>query len=158
MGRRSVVAFAVAVACLGAASVTSASRPPIEAGLSQLAASASSPPQVVCAITYGPIGQAKFAYDTRPRACLFHKPGTPVDAADVVAGSHLHWLHWGKTVAVGKGKSAENMVGLVPMEVKLASPLMVCGHMVFSKARFKFPTVRGSYGRPVALDRSLGNC
>jgi hypothetical protein len=158
MVRRSAVAFVVAIACLGAATITSASRPPAEAALSQPAASASSLPQVVCAITYGPIGKAKFAYSTRPRMCLFHKPGTPVDSADLVVGSHLHWLHWGKTAAAGKGKAAENMVGLIPMEVSLTKPLTVCGHTVFSKARFKFPTVGGGYGHPVALDHSLGSC
>ncbi len=158
MVRRSAVAFAVTVACLGAAAITTASRPPADAKFVEQTASASLLPQVVCAITYGPIGQAKFAYRTRPHACLFHKPGTPVDEADLVAGSQLHWLQWGKTVAIGKGKSAQNMVGLIPMEVRLTSPLTVCGHTVFSNARFKFPTLSGGYGRPVALDRSLGNC
>lgn len=158
MVRRSAVAFVVAVASLWAASGTSASRPPTEAAPSQLPGSALSSPQVVCAITYGPIGQAKFAYRTRPHTCLFHKPGTPVDEADVVSGKQIHWLSWGKTVAVGKGKSAENMVGLIPIEVKLTNPLPSCGHTVFSKARFKFPTVGRGYGRPVPLDHSLGNC
>ncbi len=156
MVRRSVVGFAAVVACLGAASITAAS--PTEAELAQPTASASSPPQVICAVTYGPIGKAKFAYRTRPRACLFHKPGAPVDSADLVVASRLRWLKWGKTVAVGKGKDAENMVGLVPMKVRLSRPLTVCGHTVFTKARFEFPTVGGGYGRPVALDHSLGNC
>lgn len=158
MGRRSFVALAVVVACLGAASVTSASRPPTEAERTQLTASAARLPQVICALTYGPIAKAKFGYRTRPHTCLFHKPGAPVDSADVVAASHLHWLQWGKMVAVGKGKSAENMVGLVPMEVRLSRPLTICGHTIFSKARFKFPTVGGGYGRPFALDHSLDHC
>ncbi len=158
MVRRSAVAFAVTVACLWAATTTTASRPPADHEFVEQTASASLLPQVVCATTYGPIGQAKFAYRTRPRACLFHKPGTPVDEADLVAGSQLHWLLWGKTVAIGKGKSAQNMVGLVPIDVRLTHPLTVCGHTVFSKAQFKFPASKGGYGRPVALDRSLGNC
>ena len=158
MVRRSAVAFAVAVAYLAAASITIASRPPTDVELAKPTASASSLPQVVCAITYGPIGRAKFAYRTRPRSCLFHKPGTPVNEADLVAGSRLHWLDWGRTVAIGKGKSVQNMVGLIPMDVKLTRPLSDCGHTVFSKAQFKFPTFRGGYGRPVALDRSLGHC
>jgi hypothetical protein len=129
-----------------------------EAELAPQAALAAPPPQVVCALTYGPIGKAKFGYRTRPRRCLFHKPGAPVDSADLVAASHLHWLHWGNAVAVGKGRAAENMVGLVPLKVRLTRPLTVCGHTVFTKARFEFPTVRRGYGRPVALDHSLGSC
>ncbi len=157
MVRRLAIAFAVTVACLGAAAITTASRPPADAKLVETA-SASLLPQVVCAITYGPIGQAKFAYRTRPGACLFHKPGTPVDEADLVAGSKLNWLRWDDTVAIGKGKSAQNMVGLVPMDVRLTHPLTACGHTVFSKAQFKFPKSKAGYGHPVALDRSLGNC
>jgi len=158
MDRRLIVALAVAVACLGGAAVAAASRSPADVKPVEQTGPASLLPQVVCAITYGPIGKAKFAYRTRPRTCLFHKPATPVDEADLVAGSQLHWLRWGTTFAIGKGKSVENMVGLIPMDVKLTNPLTVCGHTVFSKARFKFPTLRSGYGRPVALDRSLGSC
>ncbi len=158
MVRRSAVFIAVAATCLWAASITTASRPPANELVVGKAASSSLLPQVVCATTYGPIGQAKFAYRTRPRACLFHKPGTPVDEADLVAGSQLHWLQWDSTLAIGKGKSAQNMVGLVPMDVRLTHPLTICGHTVFSKAQFKFPTSKAGYGHPVALDRSLGSC
>lgn len=143
---------------LWAVTVTTASPPPGNAAFAEQAASSSTLPQVVCATTYGPIGKAKFAYRTRPRACLFHKPGTPVDEADLVAGSKLNWLRWDQAVAIGKGKSAENMVGVVPMEVKLTRPQTVCGHTVFSRAQFKFPASKGGFGRPVALDRSVGKC
>ncbi|MGA8745014.1 MAG: hypothetical protein WB507_04020 [Solirubrobacterales bacterium] len=158
MIRRSLIALTTAAACLGAVFGATASGSPAKAPLGRQADSASPAPQVICAITYGPIGQAKFAYRTRPHACLFHKPGTPVDEADLVAGSQLQWTSWTRSVAVGRGKSAENMVGLIPMDVKLIRPQTVCGHTVFSKAQFRFPTSSSSYGRPVALDRSIGSC
>jgi hypothetical protein len=156
--RRSVIALAAAAACFGAAIGATASGSSVKATLVRQADSASAVPQVVCAISYGPIGQAKFAYRTRPHSCLFHKPGTPVDEADLVAGSRLHWLRWAKTVAIGRGKSVENMVGLIPMDVRLIRPQTVCGHTIFSKAQFRFPTSNSGYGRPVALDRSVGSC
>jgi hypothetical protein len=152
-----VIALAAATASLLAVSGTTVHAKPTSPALVGQADS-SSLVQVVCATTYGPIGQAKFAYRMRPHTCLFHKPGTPVDEANLVAGSRLHWLRWGEKTAVGKGESAENMVGLIPMDVRLLRPLAVCGHTIFSKAQFKFPKSGGGYGRPVALDRSVGNC
>jgi hypothetical protein len=143
VGRRSFVAIAVIAACLGAASAASASH--------RL-------PQVICVSTKGPVGVTRGAYRTRPRACNFHKRGAPVDSADIVAGVHLHWLHWGKTVAVAKGKAAENMVGLVPVKVRLTRPATICGHTVFTRVRFKFPGIGGGFGRPLKLDNALSNC
>jgi hypothetical protein len=116
------------------------------------------PPQIICAITYGPAGQAKGAYRTRPHECLFHKRGAPVDYANTIVASHLHWLHWGSRNAIASGKEAVNMVGLVPMKVRLTKPETVCGHTVFTEARFKFPRIGGGYGRPLTLDNRLGGC
>jgi hypothetical protein len=110
------------------------------------------PSQVICATTYGPVGQAKGAYRTRPHECLFHKRGAPVDYADTIGASHLHWLHWGRRNAVGMGMEAANMTGLVPMKVRLTRPVTICGHTVFTVAHFKF---HGSFGNGLTLDNRL---
>jgi hypothetical protein len=56
------------------------------------------------------------------------------------------------------GKEAANMVGLVPVKVRLTRPVTICGHTVFTVARFKFPEIGGGYGRPLTLDNRLSNC
>lgn len=139
--RRALVALALAILAtwLGAAAV----------------ATASHQVQVMC-VTYGP--HPTGAYRVRPHRCVFHKPGAPVDYADTVDTRHLHWLHWGQRSATATGKSAENMVGLVPVRVKLTRPVTACGHTVFSRARFAFPRVGGGFGRPLPLDTRFNGC
>lgn len=137
--RLALAALAICAAWLGAAAVATASRPV----------------QVMC-VTYGP--HPTHAYRVRPHSCIFHRPGAPVDYADTVSTKHLHWLHWGARSATAEGKSAQNMVGLVPVKVKLTRPVTACGHTVFSRARFAYPRVGGGYGRPLPLDTRLNGC
>ena len=80
---------------------------------------------------------------------MFHERGRPVASAWLVIVKHLHWLHWGRKVAVGVGKEALNMTGLVPVKVRLSAPVTTCGHTVFTRAHFN------GRGRGLTLDNRL---
>lgn len=111
------------------------------------------PPQVIC-VEYGGRG----AYRTRPHSCNFHKRGRPVAYAWLLEMRSIHWLHWGRRVALGKGKSLANMVGPVSTRVRLSAPVTVCGHTVFTRARFKFSRLGGGFGPGFALDTHFTGC
>jgi hypothetical protein len=93
----------------------------------------------------------KPVYRTKPGHCVFTKNNRPPDYADSVDVKHLHWSVWGRYHARGKGKTAVNMVGVVRVRVKLYRAKRVCGHTVFSRAKFRYGS-HGSYGRPLRLE------
>jgi hypothetical protein len=114
---------------------------------------ATSQPQVICISNSTSVETPEGSYATRPHSCNFHERGQPAAAFAMVAMRRIHWSSWSPTVAVGKGKSLVNMVGPVSTKVRLSAPQTVCGHLVFTQARFKGRS--GGYGKPMQLDRRL---
>ena len=79
-------------------------------------------------------------YRTTPRACTFHKRHAPFANAFEVITRHDRWFHWGGHRARGKGKAIASMTGAVPVRIKLYRARNRCGHRVYTKARFRYPT------------------
>jgi hypothetical protein len=77
-------------------------------------------------------------YKRRPGHCVFTKNNRPPDYADSVDVRGLHWKVWGRRHAYAKGKTGVNMVGVVRVRVKLYRVRKVCGHQVFSRAKFRY--------------------
>jgi len=75
-----------------------------------------------------------------PHACTFHKRNAPFAHAFQVATRHDHWRHWGAHRARGKGKAVASMTGPVPVHIKLYRARNRCGHLAYTKARFRYPT------------------
>jgi hypothetical protein len=61
----------------------------------------------------------KPVYKRKPRHCVFTKNNRPPDYADSIDVGHLRWSVWGRFHARGKDKTGVNMVGVVPIQVKL---------------------------------------
>ena len=102
-------------------------------------------PEVLCVDRHNDL-----TYRFKPHACTFHKRHAPFANAFEVITRHDHWRHWGAHRARGKGKSIASMTGPVPVHVKLYRARNRCGHLVFTKARFHFPTFNS--GGKVKLD------
>jgi len=113
-------------------------------------------PAVICISRSSPVEQPVGFSSVRPSACNFHQRGRPAAYAYMVQMRHIHWLHWGQRVAVGKGQSPTNMVGLVNAKVRLSAPKMICGHSVFTHASFGFRSSGVSSG--IELDRRFERC
>lgn len=113
-------------------------------------------PQVICIGTPSPVERPTGFYARRPRTCNFHQRGQPAAYAYLLEMRRMRWLHWGSRLAVGKGKALANMVGPIPAKVRLGSPQTVCGHRVFTIARFKFG-YRG-FDKGLHLDRQFSEC
>ncbi len=126
------------------------------AGPSQAGARPTAEPQVVCISSSSPVESPAGFYSRRPGACDFLANGRPAADAYMVQMRRIHWLHWGAQSAVGRGVSLVNMVGPVFAKVRLTRPRTVCGHRVFTVARFKGH--RGGYGTPMQLTRRLSSC
>ncbi len=116
-------------------------------------ATAAARPQVICISNTSSVETPEGHDLRRPSSCNLHARGQPAADAYMVEMRGIHWLNWGGRVAVGKGKSLVNMVGLVYTKVKLSAPKTVCGHRIFTQARFRGH--RGGYGPPMQLDRRL---
>lgn len=138
-----MLAIALLALCLLSASSVSASRAP--------------EPQVICISTSGSIEQPEGSYAIRPPSCNFHQRGQSATYAHLLEMRHIHWLHWGSKVAVGRGKSLANMAGPAPTKVRLTAPETVCGHTVFTHASFDFLRIPGGYGPGMTLDNRLAS-
>jgi hypothetical protein len=79
-------------------------------------------------------------YRVTPKACTFHKRNAPFANAFEVITRHDHWRHWGGRRARGKGKALASMTGPSPVRIRLYRARTRCGHRVFTKARFRYPT------------------
>ena len=77
-------------------------------------------------------------YKRKPRHCVLTRNNRPPDYADSVDVKDLHWSSWGRFHAKGKGKTGLNMVGVVSIRVKLYRVKNICGHRVFSRAKFRY--------------------
>ncbi|HET6571866.1 MAG TPA: hypothetical protein VFG58_10315 [Solirubrobacterales bacterium] len=113
-------------------------------------------PQVICIASSSPVESPVGFYAKQPRGCNFHERGQPAAYAYLLEMRRIHWLHWGARIAVGSGKALANMVGPVAARVRLSVPSTVCGHRVFTLARFKFN--HGGFGKGMQLDRRLSGC
>ncbi len=113
-------------------------------------------PQVICIAPSSPVESPVGFYAKRPHACNFHERGQPAAYAFLLEMRRIHWLHWGAGLAVGKGKALANMVGPVAARVRLSAPRAVCGHRVFTIARFRFR--HGGFGEGMQLDRRFSGC
>ena len=91
--------------------------------------------QVLCVDT-----DNSLTYRTTPHACTFHKRNAPFANAFEVITRHDHWFHWGGHRARGQGKAVASMTGPVPVRIKLYRARTRCGHRVYTKARFRYPT------------------
>lgn len=92
-------------------------------------------PKVVCITDFYPNVDAIRAY--KPRKCILHQRNTGYYTLSLAALSDMKWRSWKPGQARGKGKIAFNMVGKVPVKVKLTKPRVRCGVKVFTKARTK---------------------
>jgi hypothetical protein len=108
-------------------------------------AAPAAPTQVLCVDKNN-----NLTYRVTPRACTFHKRHAPFANAFEVITRHDHWKSWGHHRARGKGKAIASMTGPVPVHIKLYRARKRCGHLVFTKARFHFPTFHS--GGKVKLD------
>ncbi len=112
--------------------------------------------QVICIASSSPVESPAGFYAQRPPNCNFHQRGRPAAFAFLVEMRHIRWRHWGPNAAVGRGRSLANMVGPVSTKVRLSAPRNVCGHRVFTVARFKIG--HHGYGPGLQLDRRLSRC
>jgi hypothetical protein len=92
-------------------------------------------PQVLCVDKHNDL-----TYRTTPHACTFHKRHAPFANAFEVITRHDRWHHWGARRAKGRGKAVASMTGPVPVHIKLYRARTRCGHLVYTKARFRYPT------------------
>ena len=127
--KRSLILCAVAGLALAAAPASSG------AGLAKS-------PQVLCVDQHNDL-----TYRTQPRACTFHKRHAPFANAFEVITRHDVWIHWNRHRAKARGKAIASMTGPVPVRIKLYRARNRCGHLVYTKARFRYPTFhsRGSF-------------
>ena len=93
----------------------------------------------------------KPVYKRKPRHCVFTKNNSSPAYSNSVDVKHLHWSSWGRLRARGRGKTGVNMVGVVRVKVKLYRVRRVCGHAVFSRAKFRYQG-QHSYGRSLHLE------
>lgn len=93
-------------------------------------------PQVICLTEWGEHPEGW--YRTRPHSCDLHERGKfPVAHVNTYTARRLHWLHWGASVAVAKGKLGVSTYGLAPLKLRLAGARYQCGHTVFTRARLE---------------------
>jgi hypothetical protein len=128
------------------------------AGLGAIASGAERPPpQVICISNSSGVQIPEGFYAARPHSCNLHARNQPAVAFAMVMMRKLHWVSWGQERAVGTGRQLVNMVGPVPATVQLSVPQNVCGHRIFTVAKFKSKS--GKFGDPMPLDRHLaGEC
>jgi hypothetical protein len=127
------------------------------AGLAAIASGAERPPQVICISNSSGVQIPEGFYATQPHSCNLHARNQPAAAYAMVMMRKLHWVYWGQERAEGTGRQLVNMVGPVPATVQLSVPQNVCGHRIFTVAKFKSKS--GKFGDPMLLDRHLaGEC
>jgi hypothetical protein len=99
-------------------------------------------PQVLCVDKHNDL-----SYRSQPRACTFHKRHAPFANAFEVITRHDLWIHGNRHRAKARGKAVASMTGPVPVRIKLYRARHRCGHLVYTKARFRFPSFhsRGSF-------------
>jgi hypothetical protein len=102
---------------------------------------------VVCFNKPGSAGNGfvvKPLFRTTPRRCNFvHRHESP-SGSDTIQTRHLRWSHWGHNLARGKGQVLSDVTGPLPIRVRLYRPVHRCGHEVFSKGHFTYPTFHAS--------------
>ena len=94
----------------------------------------------------------KKTYRQTPHKCAFHERHKPFAGVYFAYTYHLHWRSWGGASAHAKGKIGLNMVGPKRVKVSLTARRNVCGHTVYSKARFKYHLNGRSYGSRMKID------
>jgi hypothetical protein len=129
---------------------------PVEQGHGQ--ASTAAETQVVCITDWT---NALGAHRTRPGRCDFHQAGVfPIAHYNLMVMRNLRWQFWGSQRAVGKGKTGISTYGWAPTKVSLRAPRTVCGHTVFTRARFvhwaKVDGKRHKFSFSMRLDDCLG--
>ena len=83
-------------------------------------------------------------YKFRPHHCIFHKRHSPDAEAFFVRTSHDRWKHWRKRRARGVGKAQGSMGPPTQVRIKLYRARPRCGHRVFTRARFYYPSFNHS--------------
>lgn len=114
-----------------------------------LAGDAASPHSTKVVCVHGFSGKS---YRQRPHKCIFHDRNKPFAGNYMLATYHLRWRSWGGASAHAKGKVALNMVGPKRVKVSLTARRNVCGHTVYSKARFKYRVNGKSYHPRAKID------
>jgi hypothetical protein len=127
---------------------------PVEQGHGQ--ASTAAETQVVCITDWT---NALGAYRTRPGRCDFHQRGVyPIAHYNLVVMRGLRWRHWGSQRAVAKGKTGISTYGWTPTKVTLRAPRAVCGHPVFTRARFVYWVKIDGKRRKLSFSMRLDDC
>jgi hypothetical protein len=102
---------------------------------------------VVCFNKPGDAGNGfivKPLFRTTPRKCNIVHRRQPPTSSDTIQARHLHWSHWGRDRARGEGQALVHRIGTLPIRVRLYRPVHRCGHRVFSKGHFTYPTLHAS--------------
>jgi hypothetical protein len=93
---------------------------------------------VVCITNYEP---PQGAYRIRPHTCEFHQAGAfPIAGYNTVRGGSIHWRHWGRWNATGRGRIALSTYGRAPARFRLSQPRSHCGANVFSVLQIWYRT------------------
>lgn len=108
--------------------------------VSGAAAASAGATDVICVSKDG----THLVYRHKPHVCTFHKRHEPLADAWEVHTKHDHWTKWTRRRARGHGKELLNMIGPVPVRIKLYKARKVCGHRVFTHARFTDPSTGNS--------------
>lgn len=96
-------------------------------------------------------GAGNKVYRATPKSCTFHKRGEPMAEAFFVRTRHDHWHKWTRSHARGRGRERAPMGhSTTRVRIRLSARTHVCGHHVFSKAHFFFPST--GHGATMKLD------
>jgi hypothetical protein len=96
------------------------------------------------------------SYSVKPSRCVFHERGRPDFSNYMVALDSIEWTHWG-TSATGRGRGLAPGVGAITVAVRLSAPQSVCGHPVFTVAKFRYPG-ESTFGVSAQIDKRLPGC
>src|SRR4051812_28037527 len=84
---------------------------------------------VVCITNYQP---PRGVYRIRPHTCELHHAGIyPIAGYNTVRGRSIHWRHWGRWNATGRGRIFLSTYGPAPARFRLSHPRTHCGANVF---------------------------
>ena len=110
-------------------------------------------PIVSCLTKWAKTGSSDMHIRYRPNRCDFHSPDGrfPIPRQSVIPTKGLHWKHWGRRSANGRGRLHITSAGFLKTSVRLTRPRYVCGNWAFTRIQFHVYKL-GKKGSVVPID------
>ena len=112
----------------------------------------SNKPDVGCLSRWAKDGSGALELRRKPRRCDFHVHDghSPILRLSVIPTAGVHWKHWGRTSAYGRGRVHVSSAGFKKARIWLSRPREVCGSLVFTRAQIRLDVI-GKRGSRVAI-------